>query len=216
MARKDKSSPRADTPPSVDASRGSVFVKRQIDKAQDILKARPVDSDDYEAWENTTREVLIKCFGSASDNISSVGDVGKYGSFPMNAGEAYWEQRRFENLGKKIKLLGSCLEQLELDALPAPGPGVPQEPPRVSSVPQALGADRSSDRSDSPDLEAVLQALRRFDTSARTLGHRRREDKQSKGFSIEDEYDVQDFSFCSLETNRSGSGLGRSGSKNSR
>ena len=48
--------------------------------------------DDYGAWELVTKNLLEKGFGVGSPNIAAVTNVGKYGAFPMNAGEAWWAQ----------------------------------------------------------------------------------------------------------------------------
>ncbi len=42
-------------------------------------------------------------------------DVGKYGSFAMNAGEEYWEERRAESLSKQITILSGLLEVLQTE-----------------------------------------------------------------------------------------------------
>ncbi|MBV1931843.1 MAG: hypothetical protein KUG71_09005, partial [Porticoccaceae bacterium] len=80
--------------PSTTPEQGVQLISQQIAKGKQLLEGRPFDSDSYSAWEIVTRDFLSKVFGSLSPNVSSVTDVGKYGSFPMNAGDEWWENHR--------------------------------------------------------------------------------------------------------------------------
>lgn len=88
-------------------------LNQQISKGQELLNSPPVDSNKYDAWKTVTKNFLMKAFGIASPNISNVMDIGKYGSFPLDAGPSYLEQKRAENLEKQISLLGGLIEVLE-------------------------------------------------------------------------------------------------------
>ena len=102
-------------PPQVDPVRGKALLQGQIDKGKKLLAVRPIPSDDYRAWELVTKNFIEKAFGTNSPNIRSVTDVGKYGSFPINAGEAYWEHHRAESLQTQIKKLEGLVELLETE-----------------------------------------------------------------------------------------------------
>lgn len=80
-----------------------------------MLQKRPINKNDYGAWEVLTRDYLVKSFGSESPNVDSVMDVGKYGSFPMNASEGWWERHRFESLQRQVVVLDSLLELLNTE-----------------------------------------------------------------------------------------------------
>jgi hypothetical protein len=79
------------------------LLQQQIEKGRALLGARPISSDDYSAWELVTRNYLEKAFGKNSANVTSVTSAGHYGSFPMNAGEQWWENHRAENLQTRFE-----------------------------------------------------------------------------------------------------------------
>jgi hypothetical protein len=102
--------------PQIPPGKGIGLLRAQIDKGNTLLGARPLKSDEYESWELVTRNALEKAFGCNSQNVSSITDVGRFGSFPMNAGETWWENRRAENLQTQIKKLTGLLEVLKVEA----------------------------------------------------------------------------------------------------
>jgi predicted nucleotide-binding protein len=99
----------------ISPKKGIELLKRQYVKGKQLLTQRPLKPDDYSAWENTTREYLIKAFGATSTNISAVLDIGKYGVFPMSATEKYWEEQRAQNLERQLVMLDSLIELLETE-----------------------------------------------------------------------------------------------------
>ena len=101
--------------PSVTPEQGIGLIQTQIDKGKAFLTGRSLGSATYQAWETVTKDYLTKIFGSLSPNVSAVMDVGKYGSFPMNAGEDYWENHRAESLGRQITILNGLLEVLQTE-----------------------------------------------------------------------------------------------------
>jgi hypothetical protein len=103
------------TPRTVPPEEGIRLVQRQIDKGKELLANRPLAKVKYSAWENTTREFLIKAFGSDSENIDSVMLKNRAGSSPMNAGDQWWENHRVEQLKEQIELLESTKEQLQIE-----------------------------------------------------------------------------------------------------
>ena len=114
MAKK-KVSPSEPQPPTVPPDTGIKLIKTQIEKANQLLSSRPLTSDNYSSWELLTRNLLEKAFGVNSPNVSSVMGVGKYGSFPMNAGEQWWENHRVSSLQTQINRLGGLIELLNTE-----------------------------------------------------------------------------------------------------
>lgn len=98
-----------------------------------MLERRPLKGGDYSAWRNTTREILIKCFGSDSGNVRSFSAVGTVGSFLMNASEREYEEQRAELLEKQLSLLESCRELLEIESESG------SDHPDVSTSPEVRG-----------------------------------------------------------------------------
>jgi len=112
MAKKTKVEPES---PQVKPEQGIIFLSKQIEKAKVLLQDVQLAKDDYSSWELVTRNYLEKAFGTNSPNVSTITDVGKYGSFPMNASDDWWENRRKESLQTQIKKLEGLLELLETE-----------------------------------------------------------------------------------------------------
>jgi uncharacterized protein (TIGR02391 family) len=105
MARKQQPSPLQ--PPSVTPERGIELLRRQREKGEGLLAARPIDQHAKDAWYNTTIAFLTECFGSESHNLRSFGWVG---GAVAESDEWYLEAR--------LKILDSCIEQLEAKVEP--------------------------------------------------------------------------------------------------
>lgn len=101
--------------PSVTPEQGLTLLSQQITKAKSLLANRPLNSAAYSAWETVSRDFLSKVFGSLSPNVSSVTGVGKTGSFPMNAGDDWWERHRSESLQKQITIMEGLVEVLQAE-----------------------------------------------------------------------------------------------------
>lgn len=106
--------PGSDILPTVSPGRGIELLRRTLDKGSELL-SQCVDSDDYSQWETTTRGFLVKIFGSLSPNVKRVLDVGKYGSFPMNASPEWWDRHRADSLRKQLRIIEGLIEVLEVD-----------------------------------------------------------------------------------------------------
>src|SRR2546430_1034036 len=102
-------------PPSITPQVGIDLLKKQIERGKALLGARPLDTDRHSAWENTTREFLVKAFGSDSPNVRRVTEVGKFGSFPMNAPPEWWENQHAGDLKTQITMLESFVELLQTE-----------------------------------------------------------------------------------------------------
>jgi hypothetical protein len=165
MPHKSPKKEEKSTPPSISPLEGIRLLNLQQQKAEKLLSSRPLDSAYYSAWRNTTREILIKAFGSDSANIKSFTSIGSSGAIVMNAGEAYYENERAENLSKKLIMLTSMIEQLEIETQLSP-----QEAP--------------------VNVWHIIETLCcRFYLVARQL--RERHDNRPT-LEVENEYDVQD------------------------
>jgi uncharacterized protein (TIGR02391 family) len=110
MANRQPSPPE---PASVTPERGIELLRRQQEEAQRFLANRPLDPDDYEAWQLTTRAYLVDSFGSGSPNVASVVNAGRLVIALVDMPEEWHEERRAECLVTQVKLLGSCIQQLE-------------------------------------------------------------------------------------------------------
>ena len=87
---KRKQTASAPGQPQIPPGQGIELLHGQIEKVRNLLSSRPLNEDDYSSWELLTRNFLEKAFGVNPPNVASVTNVGKYGSFPMNAGEDWW------------------------------------------------------------------------------------------------------------------------------
>lgn len=80
-----------------------------------MLKHRPLQSSDHTAWNNTTRDYLVKVFGSASPNVSAVIQASSDHGLYMGMGDEAFEEYEVSQLANQIKMLESCIEQLETE-----------------------------------------------------------------------------------------------------
>lgn len=101
--------------PEVDAAAGIGLLQSLIEKGRGLLASRPLTEDTYGQWELLTRNYLEKAFGRHSPNVNNVTGVGKSGTFPMNAGEQWWENRRTENLTTQLTRLEALIELLNTE-----------------------------------------------------------------------------------------------------
>ena len=101
--------------PEISPSDGIRLLHQQIQRAEEILASRPIKPDVLSSWELLTKNFLSKAFGNFSPNVSAVVDIGKYGSFPMNAGPEWWENHNAKSLQTKISRLRGLVELLETE-----------------------------------------------------------------------------------------------------
>jgi predicted nucleotide-binding protein len=101
--------------PEVTPEVGIGLLKNLTERARALLSARPLSGDAYSQWELLARNYLEKVFGRGSPNVNSVVDVGKYGAFPMDAGEQWWENHRSESLTTQVTRLEGLIELLETE-----------------------------------------------------------------------------------------------------
>ncbi len=151
MPRKRQPDPPGE--PEVAPEVGLGLLRGLMEKARALLAARPLSEDAYRQWELLARNYLEKVFGRGSPNVSSVMEVGKYGAFPMNAGEGWWENHRAESLTTQVTRLEGLVELLETE-LQLRG-GAPISRPTVAPTGHRIFLVHGHD-------EAVLQEVARF------------------------------------------------------
>lgn len=115
MAKKRQSKEEPEISKSVDQKTGIKLLQKQIEKAEALLSERPIISSDHSAWENTTKDYLVKTFGSTSSNVGAVIHASSDLSLRMGMGTAEVEKYRASRLRNQVKMLRSCIEQLETD-----------------------------------------------------------------------------------------------------
>lgn len=112
------------------------LLNQQIQRAEELLSNRPIKSDALNGWELLTKNFLTKAFGNFSPNVSAVVDIGKYGSFPMNAGPDWWENHNAKSLQSKISRLRGLVELLETELTLSGASSQSEVPQRQPDVPQ--------------------------------------------------------------------------------
>jgi hypothetical protein len=126
MATKKPSAPIIGAP-EISPNDAIRLISQQVERAELLLKSPPVTSDALSSWELLTKNFLNKAFGQNSPNVSSVVDIGKYGSFPMNAGEEWWAPHRAKSLQSKISRLRGLIELLQTEIVLQGGGSIEEE-----------------------------------------------------------------------------------------
>lgn len=103
------------SPPEVSSQQGIILLERQFVQGEQLLARRPISEDDHSSWELVARNLLEKAFGRNSPNVTSVISVGKAGSFPMMAGEEWWENHRAETLQTQLARIRGLIELLRTE-----------------------------------------------------------------------------------------------------
>ena len=119
-------------PPTVAPHEGAQLLIKQLDSGKELLSSGTFPEEAYSRWETLTRNYLEMAFGSDSANVRSVMDIGKYGGFPMDAGEAWWARHRAESLNEQLAILDGLIELLMTEA-------ELQSSRTISNDPQELG-----------------------------------------------------------------------------
>lgn len=121
MARKTphQAPPRGAT---VDPATGIQLIERQIDAGKGLLASRPLTENAYDTWVMITAQYIEKAFGEKSAADAAFDNSGSIGSWPMNAGEAWWAAKRVEKLNARLSCLSGLIELLKTEQQLA-GPG---------------------------------------------------------------------------------------------
>lgn len=114
MAKNRRTPDDSSGSPRLEAQEAIRLLKVQLEKGQELLKGNQLDSTSASAWRNTTRELLVAAFGPESHNIAAVLSAGSHRIFPMGTPSYVIDQQRRKNFTASLKMLESCIEQLEL------------------------------------------------------------------------------------------------------
>ncbi|MGD0657275.1 MAG: nucleotide-binding protein [Syntrophorhabdales bacterium] len=113
MVRKPttKGATEQETDRSVDPQSGIQLLRRLIEQATELSSRPQLVSSDVQAWKATARDYLVRAFGSRSPNVSLVIHAsGDTVHLRIDARRYYQSE-----LCNKIKMLSSCIEQLETE-----------------------------------------------------------------------------------------------------
>lgn len=138
MATREPPAKPAVGAPEISPADAIRLLNQQIQRAEELLSNRPIKSDALSGWELLTKNFLTKAFGNFSPNVSAVVDIGKYGSFPMNAGPDWWENHNAKSLQSKISRLRGLVELLETELTLSGASSqteVPQRQPEIVQTP---------------------------------------------------------------------------------
>ena len=114
MVRKKPLVPPSE-PPSISPEDAILLLRERIQKAEELFNHRPLQQSDIDAWSYTTKPVLQKSFGAGSPNVDAVlhaqSSISAYIDMPDHEFEEYLASK----LENQIKMLHSCIEQLEIE-----------------------------------------------------------------------------------------------------
>jgi predicted nucleotide-binding protein len=111
-------------PRSISPKDAILLLRERIQKAEELLVKIPLQPSDLDAWSNTTREVLERSFGSDSPNVSAVIDAQGSVALFVNMSDEEYQEHLTSTLKNRVKMLDSCIEQLEIQLKISPGVGM--------------------------------------------------------------------------------------------
>ena len=100
--------------PSVTPEFGIELLSGQSSEAEDLLSRQPVDKNDFQSWDNTTRNYVEKAFGENHPNVEDFASMWAFGNYTWSSAE--WSQHYAEGLQAKIKVLDGYMKQLRTEA----------------------------------------------------------------------------------------------------
>lgn len=129
--------PTPETPRSITPTQAIPLLSTQLEKLRQIASTRPINLSLYKAWEGVIRELLIKSFGSGSQNIDDVVHaIGGLRHVGMSDEEI--EQNRVEKIAQQVASLEGCLEQLKMETQLQSPEEKPEEGDRASVLEDVL------------------------------------------------------------------------------
>jgi predicted nucleotide-binding protein len=114
MARAPKQPGPTPIDPSVPPEKGIELLQRQIEAGTSLISGY-LSSAAYQSWVSTTVSYLEKSFGFPSSKIDEFKSHGEYGSFPINATEAWWSKKRTNKVQGKLTLLAGYIDVLRTE-----------------------------------------------------------------------------------------------------
>lgn len=115
MAGKQPQSKIAKVSPSLDAKAGIELLRKLLIKAEELRDLPDIQESDTQAWITTARAYLIRVFGSESPNVDAVLYASGDGGLWIGMGDDEFAAYLRSGMTNKIKILESCIEQLETD-----------------------------------------------------------------------------------------------------
>lgn len=100
------------TAPTIAPEQGVELINRQITRGQEILGKRPVSSDAYSAWQNSTCVILEKCFGSETRNVERFEEASRIYAATLDTD---FEALSAEHLQRQLVLLDSYVDLLQTE-----------------------------------------------------------------------------------------------------
>jgi hypothetical protein len=98
---------------SVDIKTGIELLREQIEEAEELLNNRPIQSQDHENWNNTTREYLIKIYGPTSPNIETIVTAPGQSAVWLGMSDAVLERYKASSIENKINMIKNCIVSLK-------------------------------------------------------------------------------------------------------
>lgn len=105
----------ASIPPSVPPATGIALLQKLIEKAAALRDKPDLQTSDEQAWINLARDYLTRTFGSNSPNVNSVLHASGDGGLHIGMEDYEFQQYQRSGISNKIKILESCIEQLDTD-----------------------------------------------------------------------------------------------------
>jgi predicted nucleotide-binding protein len=112
---KSKTKPPTPGPPQVTPQQGIQLIKSQIEKAEALLGADPISSNDFETWQLVAKNILEKTFGVNSPNVSSIMDAARWWILSGNEDHDWWQKHYTSSLQTQITMLGGLVELLQTE-----------------------------------------------------------------------------------------------------
>ncbi len=113
MTKKIDSILTKEIPPSVDHKIGIKLLEELISEAEK-LRSLPILSEmEKTGWETLASEYLIKIYGSNSSNLSKI--INSSVSISISSDEQYWSSKYKEIMEKRIFILRSFIQSLNVD-----------------------------------------------------------------------------------------------------
>lgn len=98
--------------PSLPADKAIELFKKQIGQVDNLMRLHHNDDSEVAKWENVTKQIIIKTFGEAHDNLETYRG-GIAGAFFGGQSDEDEQKDFIKSLQKKKKLLEGFIEQLE-------------------------------------------------------------------------------------------------------
>jgi predicted nucleotide-binding protein len=128
-------------PPSLSPSAAKAALQNAVERGRKLLAANSVEAAQFDTWRNVTRESLIGAFGSESQHVTTFMWAGRPAGIAVvgpswgGADRTDWNQRRHDELKKKIEVIVAILDAVDFgpDQTAIPEEKVEEE----SSVPMS-------------------------------------------------------------------------------